>query len=119
MNNKKKIYYAEAKRLYVEEQMTLEEIAARFNLAVRTIKYWKQGQDWDLKRKENQESSQASHEDGYFYARKLMWTMSDDSKDGRKISLGRLRTLTRITRSFLDMKKIEMKRNELMKKIEP
>ena len=119
MNNKKKIYYAEAERLYVTEQMTIEEIAARFDLAVRTIKYWKQGQDWDSKRKEHLEANQASHEDGYWYARKLLQGMHEDSNDGRKVSTGRLRSLARITRSFLNMKKIEIKLHELVKKNEP
>jgi uncharacterized protein YjcR len=115
MNNKKKIYYTEAKRLYVEEQMTIEEIAARFNISVRAIKYWKQGQDWDLKRKEYLESRQISLEDGYLLARKLLWTMSEDSKDGRKISSNRFHSFANVADSFLKMKTNEDKLKKFFK----
>jgi hypothetical protein len=117
--NNKKIYYTEAEKLYVVEQMTIEEIATRFNLAVRTIKYWKQGQEWDVKRKEYLESQQASHEDGYWYARKLLRAIGEDQEDGRKISAGRLRSLARITRSFLNMKKDDDKGDKLRKFFAP
>ena len=113
--NKKKIYYAEAEKLYVVEQMTIEEIATSFNIAVRTIKYWKQGQGWDVKRQEYMKAQQASHEDGYRYARKLLRAISEDEEDGRKISAGRLRSLARITRSFLNMKKDDEKGDKLRK----
>lgn len=48
--SKKKFYYAESERLYVEEQMTIEEIAHRLNVSIRTLKSWKQENDWSAKR---------------------------------------------------------------------
>jgi hypothetical protein len=115
MNNKKKIYYDEAERLYVIEQMNIEEIAARFNISVRAIKYWKKGQGWDVKRKEYLESKQTSHEDGYLYARKLLCSLKDDLKDERKISPSRLHSFANVADSFLKMKKSEDKQDELRK----
>jgi transposase len=117
--NKKKIYYAEAEKLYVVEQMTIEEIASRFNLAVRTIKYWKQGQGWDVKRSAYLESQQSSHKDGYMYARRLLRAIKEDQQEGRKVSAGRLRALAKITRTFLEMKKDDDKGDMLRKFFAP
>lgn len=110
--SKKKIYYAEAKRLYVIEGMTLEEIAARFNIAVRTIKYWKDGEDWDVQRREFLESRQVYHEDAYFYARKLLWAINEDFNDGRTVSAGRMHRLAEIIESFIKEKRPENKVRE-------
>ena len=109
MNNKKKIYYAEAERLYVIEQMTIKEIAARLNLAVRTIKYWKQGQDWDVKKKEHLESRQVTHENSYLYARKLFDNIKEDCDKGEKISNRRLHAIADLVDIARRFKKREIK----------
>ncbi len=107
--SKKKIYYAEVKRLYIIEGMTLEEIAARFNIAVRTIKYWKDGEDWDVWRKEYLESKQVYHEDAYIYARKLLKNIKEDFDSDREISAGRMHLLAGIIESFVKAKRAENK----------
>jgi len=109
MSNKKKIYYAEVERLYVIEQMTIEEISARFNLSVRTIKYWKQGQDWDVKRKEHLKSRQVSHQDSYLYARKLFDSIKEDCDRGENISNRRLHAIANLIDIARKLKKRELK----------
>ena len=39
--SKKALYFAEAERLYVTEQNTVNEIAERLNLAEKTVRNWK------------------------------------------------------------------------------
>ena len=69
--SKKKIYFAEAERLYVTEQYTLESIAARLGLAERTVRSWKDEGGWEEKRKQMLEQKEAFHSELYSFARAL------------------------------------------------
>ena len=105
--SKKKFYYAEAQRLYTEEQMTIEEIAERFHISVRIIKYWKNGYDWTGKRQEFLDSKQIYIEDFDIFVRNMISEMSEDMHDGRKISEGRLYSFVRQMDTLLKLKKAE------------
>jgi len=105
--NRKKFYYAEAERLYIEQQMTIEEIANRFHLAVRTVKYWKDGNDWTGKRNEFLDSKQRYLVDFDIFVRNMISEMSEDMHDGRKVSGGRLYSFARQMDTLLKFKKAE------------
>lgn len=94
---KKQAYYAEAERLYVNEQMTLEAIAGRLgDVSVRTLQTWKTEYNWDDKRAQFLNGKEAFHSELYQFARKLMRSIEDDMDNGAKPDNGRLYTLTRI-----------------------
>ena len=106
--SKKKFYYAEAQRLYTEEQMTIEEIAERFHISVRIIKYWKNGNDWTGKRQEFLDSKQVYIEDLSVYTHNMLSNLSDDLHSKRKISGGRLYSFARQMDTLLKFKKAEV-----------
>jgi hypothetical protein len=70
-NNKRGAYYADAERLYVQEQLTLETIAAKLGLSVRSLQTWKTEGEWDRKRKGFQETSASWGEELFELARLL------------------------------------------------
>lgn len=49
--NSKKQYLEDAEHLYVVDQLTIDEIAARLKLNRKTIMKWKEEGDWGCKRK--------------------------------------------------------------------
>lgn len=107
--SKKKIYYSEAERLYVEEQMTIEEIASRFNVSVRTLKSWKKDNDWTIKRKEFLDAKYTYHQDLYAYSHEMLSSINEDQAGGRKISTGRLYSFARMVDTFSKHQKYEEK----------
>lgn len=92
----KKLYKNEAERLYIEEQMTIEEIALKLNISIRTINYWKKDNGWNEKKKSFIKSKQESNLRTYFFAKRMLAKITEDMKNGRKISSGRLYSLIRM-----------------------
>lgn len=104
---KKQIYYTEAERLYVVEQMTFSEIASRLNLAEKTIRNWKQEGDWETKRLEYLKEKRQFHEELYHFARKLAKSIENDMDTGKKIDPGRMYAFTRLLPLIYRVKEYE------------
>lgn len=105
--SKKPLYYNEAERLYVYEQMTIDEIASKLRLGVRTIRYWKEEKGWDDKKKKYIKSKQAFHEELYEFARKLMHSIDQDLEDGEKVDPGRMYAFARMLPLITKIKEYE------------
>lgn len=105
--NSKKQYLEEAERLYVIEQMSLEEIAKRLKLNRKTVMQWKDLGDWCNKRKTYLCSKQCFHEEMYEFARKLMKDISSDIDAGEKVDVGRMYAFCRILPMFTKVKDYE------------
>jgi hypothetical protein len=93
---KKQLYFNEAERLYVIEQMTIAEVASRLRLGEKTVRIWKDEGDWERKRMQHLKGKEAFHEELYEFARKLMGTIKEDMEKGERPDAGRLYTLTRL-----------------------
>ena len=94
--NSKSLYFNEAERVYVYEHLSIEETAAKVNVASRTIANWKVKGDWDNKRKKYLKSKQTFHEELYEFARKLMHDIKTDLDNGEKVDTGRMYAFTRM-----------------------
>lgn len=104
---KKHLYYSEAERMYVVNQMTLEEIASRINSNERTVRKWKTEGDWDTKKSQYLISKQMFHEELYEFARKLMSGIREDLENDKKVDTGRMYAFTRMLPMILKVKEYE------------
>lgn len=104
---KKHLYYSEAERMYVVNQMTIEEIASRANSNERTVRRWKEEGDWDTKKNQYLLSKQMFHEELYEFARKLMSGIKDDLDKGEKVDTGRMYAFIRMLPMILKVKEYE------------
>ncbi|MEI6846576.1 MAG: hypothetical protein WCK32_00830 [Chlorobiaceae bacterium] len=68
---KKAALYADAERLYVNDQLTLEAIASKLGCGVRTLTNWKAEGNWDSKRQGFIELETSLHGDLYRLAQLL------------------------------------------------
>lgn len=93
---KKALYYEEAERCYVVDQMGLAEISSRLKLSEKTVWNWKEEGGWDTKRRQYLAQKQAFHEELYVFGRKLLASINADMDAGVEVSQGRLYTLGRI-----------------------
>lgn len=105
--SKKKLYFAEAERLYVTEQHSLESIAGRLGIAERTVRSWKDEGGWEEKRKQLLGQKEAFHSELYAFARSLMASIKTDMDSGEKTDAHKMYTLTRILPLFSKVKEYE------------
>ena len=104
---KRDIHFPEAERLYVIEQMTINEIASKLRLNEKTVRIWKNMGGWETKRKKYLKSKLSFHEELYEFSRKLMTSIKDDLEAGEKVDSGRLYTFTRLLPLITKVKEYE------------
>ena len=75
---KKDTLAALAERMYVIEQMTINELASQLQVHEKTIRNWKEEFGWDKKRAQFLSSKAMFHEELYNFARKLMSSIEYD-----------------------------------------
>ena len=105
--SKKETYFADAERLYVVEQFSLERIASEFMLNFKTVLSWKQEGGWEEKRLEFLKSKQLFHEEMYKFARKLMHSIEADIDKGEKTDSAKMYTFLRMLPSITRVKEYE------------
>ena len=104
---KKDTHYSDAERMYIIEQMTLEEIASKTGSNERTIRRWKEEGDWDSKKDRFLDSKQLFHEELYEFARELMNRIKEDLVNGEKVDTGRMYAFIRMLPSIIKVKEYE------------
>lgn len=107
--SKKDLFSADAERMYVVEQHSLDRIASDLGLNIKTVFAWKQEGNWDDKRLEFIKGKQMFHEELYLFARKLMHSIQTDIDEGRKTDNGQLYTFTRMLPLITKIKEYEDK----------
>lgn len=75
---KRDAYYPEAERLYVHEQCSHADIAARLGVSERTIGTWAREGDWVTRRRNYLSQRKAFHEELYEFTRLLLGVVKDD-----------------------------------------
>lgn len=75
---KRDAYYPEAERLYVHEQCSHADIAARLGISERTIGTWAREGDWTTRRRNYLAQRKAFHEELYEFTRLLLGVVKDD-----------------------------------------
>lgn len=104
---KEQIHGLEAERLYVIEQCTLAEIAARLSVSPRTVQNWKGKGDWDAKRRAYLASRRSFHEELYEFGKDLLTKIRTDMADGKDIPTGQLYALLRLLPNLVKVKDYE------------
>jgi len=105
--SKKQVYFADAERMYVIEQRSVDKIASVLDLNFKTVLGWKQEGNWEEKRFSFLRSKQMFHEELYEFSRKLMISIKDDIEKGEKIDAGRMYTFTRMLPLITKIKEYE------------
>ena len=105
--NKRDVFLENAERLYVVEQMLIEDVAQRVGVSERTIRRWKDEFKWDYKRKQYLNSKQMFHEELFNFARKLMASIELDMDNNEKIDPGRMFAFTKLLPMITKVKSYE------------
>lgn len=104
---KKEVLLENAQRLYVIEQMTIDEVARKMEVNERTIRRWKTEHNWDLKKEQYIKTKQMFHEELYNFARKLMISIEYDMENKEKVDPGRMFAFTKMLPLITKIKEYE------------
>jgi hypothetical protein len=109
---KKAIYFGEAERLFVQEQLNPMQIAGKLKLGEKTVREWKSEGKWDEKRREYLQARKAFHEELYELSRALTKSVVDDINSGNEPGQGRVYLLKNLIGSLGKVKDYEDVRKE-------
>ncbi len=104
---KREILISNAERLYVVDQLTLEEVAAQIGVNERTIRRWKNEHKWDLRKEQYVQTKTMFHEELYNFARKLMISIEFDIENNNKVDPGRMFAFTKMLPMINKIKEYE------------
>lgn len=85
-----------AERLYVIEQMTINEIASQLKIHEKSVRNWKTEFEWDKKREQYIDSKQMFHQELFNFARKLMVSIEYDMENNQRVDPGRMFAFTKM-----------------------
>lgn len=105
--SKKDVFYNEAEKLYIQDQLTIMEIESRLGVCEKTIRTWKGEGNWDEKKRRYLQEKSSFHEELYSFSRTLMKKIQEDWDAGEKVDAGRLYTLTRMLPMIIKVKDYE------------
>lgn len=106
-NNKRAALYADAERLYVQDQLTLEAIAKKLGCSVRTLTSWKGEGNWEAKRIGFQDTSQSMHEELYELARLLTTKNLNKVREGSEPEKEQLSFVVKVMATLEKTRKYE------------
>lgn len=110
--SKKHTYFTKAKKMYVEEQKSIDRISSELNLNFKTILSWKQQGDWEEKRASYITNRQMFHEELYDFARELMNGIRQDLNKGEKVEQSRIYAFTRMLPAIIKDKEYQEATNK-------
>jgi predicted transcriptional regulator len=104
----KKVLLSEtAQRMYVEDLMTFEAIAAQIGVSERTVREWAKEGRWDEKRKKFREFQESLHDDAREIATLLAQKIKEQLGEGKEPSNHLLNSFTKIAASMIRMRDYE------------
>ncbi|MBS5802961.1 MAG: hypothetical protein KIC80_08125 [Brachyspira sp.] len=100
-------YYKQAETIYIEGNMSLDNIALKLNISRRTLFYWKKKYEWDRKRYKTQRNQKIFSEELLDFARKLMQKISKDIDNKTPTPQSEIYSLMNILKKLPQVKQYE------------
>ena len=112
--SKKLQFFQEAENMFIYQQLSAVEIAARLKLCEKTIRLWRKEGSWVEKRNNFMKKDLAFHEELYEFSKKLMRLINNDIDNNLRPNTGQLYT---VSKSFPCLQKSRITKIKLRKKI--
>lgn len=104
---KKAQYYADAERLFVQERLSVEEIARQLPVSSRTIGDWRRRHGWDEKRERFSETNSKTHEKLYTLIQTLTDKAIESAANGEEPSQSQLYFIGKMAPLLLKLQSYE------------
>lgn len=100
-------YYEDCERCYIQEDMTFEEIASRFELSDKTVRDWADKGKWRERKSAFVANRETLTEKMHAFVTRLMDTITADWDNGKQVDPGRLYALCQLSAKLEKVQKFE------------
>ena len=102
-------YYKQAETLFLQDNLSVDEICKNLNVSRRTIFYWRTKYEWDRKKAEKLATKDKFSKELQSFAEKLMAKLTTDMQNKKPVNQSEYYTLTNLLKYLPDLAKIELK----------
>ena len=102
-------YYKHAETLFLQDNLSVDEICKNLKVSRRTIFYWRGKYDWDKKRAEKLAIKENFSKELQSFAEKLMTKITTDINNKKTVNQSEFYALTNLLKYLPDLAKIELK----------
>ena len=103
-------------KLFIQKEMTIDDIAKNLSVSRRTLYYWKEKYNWDNKKAEKLINKDAFSKELQSFVEKLMAKITVDLQNKKAVNQSELYTLTNLLKFLPDLVKSELKQHQEMSK---
>ena len=102
-------YYKHAETLFLQDNLSVDEICKNLNVSRRTIFYWREKYEWDRKKAEKLATKEKFSKELQSFAEKLMAKLTTDMQNKKPVNQSEYYTLTNLLKYLPDVAKFELK----------
>ena len=102
-------YYKHAETLFLQDNLSVDEICKNLNVSRRTLFYWRTKYEWDRKKAEKLATKDKFSKELQSFAEKLMEKLTTDMQNKRPVNQSEYYTLTNLLKYLPDLVKLEFK----------
>ena len=102
-------YYKHAETLFLQDNLSVDEICKNLNVSRRTIFYWRAKYEWDRKKAEKLATKDKFSKELQSFAEKLMEKLTTDMQNKKPVNQSEYYTLTNLLKYLPDLVKLELK----------
>lgn len=102
-------YYKHAETLFLQDNLSVDEICKILNVSRRTLFYWREKYEWDKKKAAKFAKKEAFSKELQGFVEKLMAKITADMQNKKPVNQSEIYTLTNLLKYLPDLVKIELK----------
>lgn len=102
-------YYKQAEPLFLQDNLSVDEICKNLNVSRRTLFYWRTKYEWDRKKAEKLANKEVFSKELQGFVEKLMAKLTIDMQNKKPVNHSEYYTLTNLLKYLLELAKIELK----------
>ena len=102
-------YYKHAETLFLQDNLSVDEICKNLNVSRRTLFYWRTKYEWDRKKAEKLANKEGFSKELQSFAEKLMAKLTTDMQNKKPVNQSEYYTLTNLLKYLPELAKSELK----------
>lgn len=102
-------YYKQAEPLFLQDNLSVDEICKNLNVSRRTLFYWRTKYKWDRKKAEKLANKEGFSKELQGFVEKLMAKLTIDMQNKKPVNQSEYYTLTNLLKYLPELAKIELK----------
>ena len=102
-------YYKHAETLFLQDNLSIDEICKNLNVSRRTLFYWRTKFEWDIKKAERLATKDNFSKELQSFTEKLMAKLTMDMQNKKPVNQSEYYTLTNLLKYLPELVKIELK----------